>query len=162
MARASSRRESRSSVPTGTSSIRRSRRWSLWRRGSSSAVPMARALDRAGSARSNPQRATEVTTMFVRDHDGNGGAATVAAKPDALANAGPASWTVLAYMAGDNDLEGSLLGDLREMERVGSRPGSVEIVAQIDRAPGYDTSRGDWTGSRRSLGTEGPSPRQTG
>ena len=99
--------------------------------------------------------------MFVRDHDGNGGAATVAAKPDALANAGPASWTVLAYMAGDNDLEGSLLGDLREMERVGSRPGSVEIVAQIDRAPGYDTSRGDWTGSRRYYVTKASSPGKT-
>src|SRR3989442_12416764 len=99
--------------------------------------------------------------MLVHDHDGNGGAATVAAKPDALANAGPASWTVLAYMAGDNDLEGSLLGDLREMERVGSRPGSVEIVAQIDRAPGYDTSRGDWTGSRRYYVTKASSPGKT-
>src|SRR5262249_5262266 len=43
----------------------------------------------------------------------------------------PVNWTVLAYLAGDNDLEGSLLADLREMERVGSRPGSVEILAQI-------------------------------
>ena len=61
----------------------------------------------------------------------------------------PASWTVLAYLAGDNDLEGSLLGDLREMERVGSRPGSVEILAQIDRAPGCDASSGNWSGTRR-------------
>jgi hypothetical protein len=42
----------------------------------------------------------------------------------------------LAYLAGDNDLEDSLLDDLREMERVGSRPGSVEIVAQLDRPRG--------------------------
>ena len=32
---------------------------------------------------------------------------------------------------------------------MGSRPGSVEILAQVDRAPGYDASAGDWTGSRR-------------
>ena len=47
-----------------------------------------------------------------------------------------AAWSVLAYLAGDNDLEDSLLDDLREMERVGSRPGSVEIVAQLDRPRG--------------------------
>src|SRR5262249_12809777 len=87
--------------------------------------------------------------MLVHDHDANGDVATLTAHADApapaQARAAPASWTVLAYLAGDNDLEGSLLGDLREMERVGSRPGSVEIIAQIDRAPGYDASRGDWT-----------------
>ena len=60
-----------------------------------------------------------------------------------------AAWMVLAYLAGDNDLEGALLGDLREMERVGSRPGSVEIVAQVDRARGQSTSDGNWTGTRR-------------
>src|SRR5439155_24318591 len=41
---------------------------------------------------------------------------------------------VLPYLAGDNDLERTLLGDLNEMERAGSRPGSVEILAQVDRA----------------------------
>src|SRR5256885_15277264 len=101
--------------------------------------------------------------MLVHDRDGDSNVATLAAKPDTSAQPKltPASWTVLAYMAGDNDLEGSLLGDLREMERVGSRPGSVEIVAQIDRAPGYDTSRGDWTGSRRYYVTKASSPGKT-
>ena len=47
-----------------------------------------------------------------------------------------AAWSVLAYLAGDNNLEDSLLEDLREMERVGSRPGSVEILAQLDRPRG--------------------------
>ncbi len=61
----------------------------------------------------------------------------------------PADWTVLAYLAGDNDLEGALLGDLREMERVGSWPGVVEILAQVDRARGQDTSDGNWSGTRR-------------
>ena len=41
---------------------------------------------------------------------------------------GPAKWLVLAYMAGDNDLESFAIGDIREMETVGSRPGEVEVV----------------------------------
>jgi hypothetical protein len=61
----------------------------------------------------------------------------------------PAQWLVLAYLAGDNDLEGVLLGDLAEMERVGSRPGSVEILAQLDRAPGGSAADGDWRTARR-------------
>jgi hypothetical protein len=61
----------------------------------------------------------------------------------------PAQWLVLAYLAGDNDLEGVLLGDLAEMERVGSRPGSVEILAQLDRAPGGSSADGDWRTARR-------------
>ena len=88
--------------------------------------------------------------MFVRDHESSGGVATLEESASARdqGKRAPANWTVLAYLAGDNNLEGSLLGDLREMERVGSRAGSVEILAQIDRAPGYDSSAGDWTGSR--------------
>src|SRR5262249_2321207 len=105
----------------------------------------------------------EVTTMVVDDDDSVGGAATVAANLAIAVQPKPTppSWTVLAYMAGDNDLEGSLLRDLQEMERVGSRSGSVEIVAQIDRAPGYDTSRGDWTGSRRYYVTKASSSQKT-
>src|SRR5262245_26667400 len=40
-----------------------------------------------------------------------------------------AQWLILAYLAADNDLEGELLADLAEMERVGSTPGVVEILA---------------------------------
>ena len=47
---------------------------------------------------------------------------------------------MLAYLAADNDLEGELLADLAEMERVGSTPGVVEVLAQVDRSPGQDTS----------------------
>ena len=50
-----------------------------------------------------------------------------------------AHWLVLEYLAADNDLEGELLSDLAEMERVGSTPGVVEILAQVDRSPGNDT-----------------------
>src|SRR2546427_4583228 len=68
-----------------------------------------------------------------------------------------ADWTVLAYFAGDNDLEGALLEDLNEMETVGSRPGSVEILAQVDRAPGYDY---DWQTARRYYVTRGADRRR--
>jgi hypothetical protein len=71
-----------------------------------------------------------------------------------------ADWTVLAYLAGDNDLEDALLEDFNEMEAVGSRPGSIEILAQVDRAPGYDHSNGDWQTTRRYYVTQGSDRRK--
>ena len=59
-----------------------------------------------------------------------------------------ADWTVMIYMAGDNDLEGFALGDLNEMEFSGSTP-QVNIVAQLDRSELYDSSQGNWTDTRR-------------
>jgi hypothetical protein len=70
----------------------------------------------------------------------------------------PARWLVLAYLAGDNDLEGALLEDLGEMERVGSRPGSIEILAQLDRGPARDASHGNWTNTRRYHVMRAPEP----
>jgi len=69
-------------------------------------------------------------------------------------------WLILAYMAGDNNLEGELLGDLAEMERVGSQPGQVEILAEVDRSPGQDTSKGNWHGARRYYVLKGADPRR--
>ncbi len=43
------------------------------------------------------------------------------------------SWTVLVYLAGDNNLDGAGLTDLAEMKSVGSTA-SVDVVAQFDRA----------------------------
>jgi hypothetical protein len=110
-----------------------------------------------------------------RDHESSSGVAALDESPEARdpAPAGeaveratgkptPAHWTVLAYLAGDNDLEGALLDDLREMERVGSRPGSVEIVAQVDRARGQDASYGNWTGTRRYYVTRSTDPARIG
>jgi hypothetical protein len=59
-----------------------------------------------------------------------------------------AAWTVMIYMAGDNDLEGFALGDLNEMEFSGSTP-QVNIVAELDRSEMYDSSLGNWTDARR-------------
>jgi hypothetical protein len=71
-----------------------------------------------------------------------------------------AHWLVLEYLAADNDLEGELLSDLAEMERVGSTPGVVEILAQLDRSPGNDASKGNWHGTRRYYVTRGTDPRR--
>jgi hypothetical protein len=73
-----------------------------------------------------------------------------------------ASWSVLAYLAADNDLEDALLGDLKEMERVGSRPGDVEIIAQVDRARGHTAAHGNWTGTRRYYVTRSEAPGRIG
>ena len=67
---------------------------------------------------------------------------------DAQARQTVADWTVMVYMAGDNNLEAYALADLNEMEFVGSVTG-VNVVVQIDRAAGYDSSNDDWTSARR-------------
>ena len=67
---------------------------------------------------------------------------------------------MLEYLAADNDLEGELLSDLAEMERVGSTPGVVEILAQVDRSPANDTSKGNWKGTRRYYVMRGTTPRK--
>lgn len=71
-----------------------------------------------------------------------------------------AQWLVLEYLAADNDLEGELLADLAEMERVGSTPGVVEVLAQVDRSPAQDKSKGNWHGTRRYYVTRGTDPRK--
>lgn len=58
------------------------------------------------------------------------------------------AWTVMVYMAADNDLEQYAIEDMNEMETVGSTS-SVSVVTQTDRSPGYDTSNGNWNGTRR-------------
>src|SRR5215471_14436150 len=83
--------------------------------------------------------------------------------PRAAAKPSPhheAEWLVLEYLAADNDLEGELLADLAEMERVGSTPGVVEILAQVDRSPGHDTTKGNWHGTRRYYVTRGTDPQK--
>lgn len=60
----------------------------------------------------------------------------------------PKSWTFLVYLDGDNDLEEWAIYDVNKMELVGSSA-DVNIVVQIDRIDGYDSSNGDWTTCRR-------------
>ncbi len=59
-------------------------------------------------------------------------------------------WVIMIYMAADNNLEGASIINMNQLERVGSSE-SIKIVVQWDRIPGYDSSNGDWTGTKRFL-----------
>jgi hypothetical protein len=61
-----------------------------------------------------------------------------------------ANWTILQYTDVDNNLEGAAFNDYYEMQTAGSVNG-VNIVAQFDRAEGYEARFGDWTDTRRFL-----------
>ncbi|MHA1931577.1 MAG: clostripain-related cysteine peptidase, partial [Promethearchaeota archaeon] len=65
-----------------------------------------------------------------------------------------ANWTIMVYL-GDCDLEGDLITDINNMEKLGS-DANVNIIVQFDRWDGTngdpakdDTSNGDWTDTRR-------------
>jgi hypothetical protein len=64
------------------------------------------------------------------------------------------SWTILVYMAADNNLEAAALLDLKEMAAVGSSD-QVRIVVQIDRSAGYASGPAvnlpDFSGGKRLL-----------
>jgi len=68
-----------------------------------------------------------------------------------------AEWTIMVYLAGDNDLEYYAINDFLEMASVGST-NDVKIVVQFDRIPGYDSRYGDWTTTKRYLVTQGMIP----
>ncbi len=56
--------------------------------------------------------------------------------------------TVLVYLNGDNDLEFNLIEDLNEMEAANLDRTGLRVLALVDRSPFYDTSNGDWSGTR--------------
>jgi hypothetical protein len=66
-------------------------------------------------------------------------------------------WTFMVYLDADNNLESAGIEDLNEMETVGSTE-RVDIVVQMDRIDGYDTSNGDWKGARRYHVTKDSDP----
>ena len=49
-------------------------------------------------------------------------------------------WTVMVYMAGDNNLDPNGVEDLKEMKKAGSTE-ALNVVAQFDRAAGHTTKR---------------------
>ncbi|MBX3035456.1 MAG: hypothetical protein KF758_00970 [Anaerolineales bacterium] len=66
-----------------------------------------------------------------------------------------AKWTVMVYIAGDNNLEDYVVKDIElELAAVGSTA-DVKVVALADRTPGYDTSRGDWQTTKIYYVTQG-------
>lgn len=56
-------------------------------------------------------------------------------------------WTFLVYMAADNELESAAISDINEMENL-NLPSGVNLLVLLDRSPGYDSSNGDWCGTR--------------
>jgi hypothetical protein len=61
----------------------------------------------------------------------------------------PAEWTFFVYMNADNDLEPYGKADLNEMERAGSLPGKLNVIALVD---GFaDAASGSWTSKARLL-----------
>jgi len=66
-----------------------------------------------------------------------------------------ASWTVMVYMSGDNNLEPYIVGDIEtELAPTGSTA-NVQVVALADRGPGYDKSYGDWQTTKLFHVTQG-------
>ncbi|HPO95215.1 MAG TPA: clostripain-related cysteine peptidase [Elusimicrobiales bacterium] len=57
-------------------------------------------------------------------------------------------WTIMVFLNAKNDLERFGISDMNEMETVGSND-NLNIVVQMGRIKGYDSSNGDWTGVRR-------------
>ncbi len=53
---------------------------------------------------------------------------------------GKAKWTVMVYMAGDNNLDGAALRDIEEMARIGSTK-DVNVLVQLDRLEDKKTRR---------------------
>jgi len=74
--------------------------------------------------------------------------AACTATGSAYAQATEKDWTFLVFIDGDNNLEDAAIDDLNEMEMAGSSD-QVNIVVQLDRIPGYDSSNGNWTTCKR-------------
>lgn len=58
------------------------------------------------------------------------------------------TWTIMVYIAADNDLETHALADLNELEAACFGGSGIRVIALVDRHPGYDSSAGDWSESR--------------
>ncbi|MBI2264398.1 MAG: hypothetical protein HYU64_04415, partial [Armatimonadetes bacterium] len=81
--------------------------------------------------------------------------------PESVPLGAPRKWTVLAYISGDNNLEGPEVHSLLQLEKIGSNE-DVHVVAQLDRREipdDYSQYRlgvdGDWSGARRYYITKG-------
>jgi hypothetical protein len=57
-------------------------------------------------------------------------------------------WTVLVYMAADNNLEAAALHDINEMESVLDKNAAYSVLVLLDRAEGWDGTNGNWEDTR--------------
>jgi len=103
-------------------------------------------VDEEGSSDETQDNDAPPPTEPDGESDGDG---TEPPEEDGPDNAdGIAEWTIMVYLAADNNLEAAALTDLNEMETAGSTS-EVNILVEIDRANGYSTVDGNWTGARR-------------
>ncbi|MEA2099557.1 MAG: clostripain-related cysteine peptidase, partial [Campylobacterota bacterium] len=63
---------------------------------------------------------------------------------------GDGSWTIMVYIAADNNLEGMGIDDINEMEAI-DLPDNVNVTFLFDRTDGYSTAEGDWTGTKQGV-----------
>ncbi len=59
-------------------------------------------------------------------------------------------WTIMVFVNGKNNLEPYALKDMNEMEMIGSSD-KVNVVTEVGRIAGYDSTDGDWKTARRYL-----------
>lgn len=71
------------------------------------------------------------------------GVATQPSKPSEKTK----TWTIMVYMAADNNLEGDAIDDINEMENA-DFDDSIRIVALLDRSEKYDQTNGNWSDTR--------------
>lgn len=91
-----------------------------------------------------------ITPLVIAGCGGSSGSATDKFKGG---TGGSGDWTVLVFLNADNDLEPYGILNFNQMEKIGSTD-NMKIVVQMDRSPGYDSSNGNWTGTRRYLVTK--------
>ena len=121
---------------------------------SAATVPPRGSLD-------NTQPSEDTPTTAADDTGANAGEADTPTPEQAQAGAtegtgssnARAKWTIMVYVAADNNLEPNYIINLMEMAEVGSTP-DVNIVVQITRSPGYKGFYGEWGGTRRFLVTK--------
>ena len=92
----------------------------------------------------------QVQSGAVRDLAGNAFAGADFDFTTARATTPSGSWNIMIYIAGDNDLESFGVGDVNEMESV-RLPDGVRISVMFDRSPSYDSSNGNWSGTRQGM-----------
>jgi len=57
-------------------------------------------------------------------------------------------WTIIVYMAADNDLESAAIADFNELEEVNYGGAPISVLALLDRNSGYDMTNGNWSDTR--------------
>lgn len=80
---------------------------------------------------------------------GGGGSAGLSKDNILITDGNRRKWTFVIYMAADNDLEGEAMRNINQLEAVSSmNSNKISVLVLIDRAPGYDSTDGDWTDTR--------------